>query len=154
MFAKKTATATDNDQVSKLEEQIQQLQQELTQAKEADLRSKADYHNIVRRSQEERAKLIKLSTQELLSELLEPLDNLSRAAVLLNDQGLNMTMQQFWHRLQDFGLTEIDVMGKSFDVRTMEVVEKKGEGEKVIEVVKKGYQLNGEVLQHAKVIVG
>jgi len=36
----------------------------------------------------------------------------------------------------------------------MEAVETNGEGNFVTEVIKKGYKLKGEVIQHAQVILG
>jgi molecular chaperone GrpE (heat shock protein) len=45
------------------------------------------------------------------------------------------------------------VLGKEFDVNTMEAVEGSQENGKVAQIVHKGYQLNGQVIQHAKVIL-
>ncbi len=135
-------------------DEVTQLQEQVIQAKEALLRSQADYQNLLRRTQEERSRLIKMSTQELMSDLLQPLDHLSLAAAELKDQGLDMTIKQFWQTLSGYGLQEIEVMGKPFDVNLMEVVDRKGDGEIVTKVVKRGYTLHGEVIQHAKVIVG
>jgi molecular chaperone GrpE len=75
------------------------------------------------------------------------------AATNIQNQGLDMVIEQFWKELKDFGLEELKVLGQKFDLNTMEVVDKKGEGEKVVEVVRKGYKLNGEVIQHAQVIL-
>lgn len=133
---------------------IEELQAQLQQAKEAQLRSQADYQNLQRRTQEDRVRTTKLATRELMTDLLQPLDHLSMAAAQLQDPGLDMTIKQFWQMLENHGLREIEVMGRPFDVQLMEVVERQGDGEIVTGVVKRGYTLNGEVVQHAKVIVG
>ncbi len=51
------------------------------------------------------------------------------------------------------GLKRIDCLGKKFDIELMEVVDKGEKGSKVVEVVKEGYLLNDEVIQHAKVVL-
>ena len=123
-------------------------------AEEREKRALADYQNLVRRSHEDRLRAIKLAGAEFASVLLQPLDNLARAAAQLNDPGLTMVVTQFDQALAQAGLEEIKVMGQKFDVNTMEVVETKNSGEKVIAVVSKGYTLNGEVIQHAQVVLG
>ena len=144
----------DQEMVDQLKTELQQARQAEVKAKESELRSMADYHNLVRRTQEDRAKLVKFANRELIIDLLQPLDHLSLAAQQLNDAGLTMTLQQLWKVLNEYGVEEINPVNQAFDVNLMEVVETQGEGETVITVVKKGYKLNGEVIQHAKVIVG
>ena len=125
-----------------------------TTAEEREKRALADYQNLVRRSQAERLQVMKLAGVEFASVLLAPLDNLNRAASQLNDPGLNLVISQFNQTLAQVGLEEIKVLGQKFDVNTMEAVETQGGGEKVIGVVTKGYRLNGEVIAHAKVVLG
>ncbi len=142
---------TTQDQ--KLAAKVLELEQQLHQAQEKEKRSLADYQNLLRRTQEERLKSIKLANQTLLEELVQPLEHLEMAAGQLNDPGLNMVLGQLKKVLTEAGLAEIEVMGKEFDVNLMEVVEKQGEGNKVAQVVRKGYLLNGVVIQHAKVVL-
>ncbi|HEX7017780.1 MAG TPA: nucleotide exchange factor GrpE [Patescibacteria group bacterium] len=139
---------------SKVQSQEAQLQQQLAEAQEREKRALADYQNIIRRNQEERLRLTKAVTQEVVGRLVEPLHHLNLAAQQLNDPGLDMVVTQLWQKLHEMGLQEIDVLGKPFDVETMEVVEKKGEGTTVTQVMTPGYVLNGEVIQHARVVVG
>jgi molecular chaperone GrpE len=138
--------------------QIEELQAALTAAQEAEKRAVADYKNLVRRNQEERAALVKLATKGLVEDLLQPLGHLSLAARQLDDAGLNMVIGQFWQRLQDHGLEEINPEGKPFDITTMEAVESNGHSDDeenliVVQVRQKGYKLNGQVIQFAKVVV-
>lgn len=154
--AQKTDAAAQDiaAEVAQLQEQIANLEEKVTQAKEAQMRSQADYQNLQRRSQEERGRWTKLATRDLMTDLLQPLDHLGMAAAELKDPGLDMTIKQFWQVFELHGLQEIMVMGQDFDPNLMEVVKRQGVGEKVIKVVRRGYNLNGEVIQHAKVIVG
>ncbi|AKM81121.1 MAG: Protein GrpE [Candidatus Pacebacteria bacterium GW2011_GWF2_38_9] len=139
--------------ISEEQRKIQELQLLLNASLEREKRVLADYQNLQRRSQTERLAFIKMANKDFCQVLLQPLEHLSMAAANLKDRGLDMVVEQFWKELRDFGLEEIEVLAKKFDLETMEVVDKKGDGEKVVEVVRKGYSLNGEVIQHAQVIL-
>lgn len=131
---------------------IEEVKEQLTQAQEREKRVLADYQNLIRRTQDERAKLIQMANRELVEALIQPLEHLELAAGQLQDKGLVMALEQLKRVLGEFGLEEIPVAGKAFEVETMEAVEGSGVG-KVKTVVRKGYRLNGTVLQHAKVIL-
>lgn len=143
-----------HDETQALQEQIAQLTQELAEAKSREARAFADYQNLVRRSQQERMTLFKTAGKDFVEGILQPLEYLSVAAEQLNDKGLNMVLAQLWAALKQQGLEEIEVMGKPFDLTTMEAVETEAKGEKVTKIVRKGYTLNGEVIQFAKVVLG
>lgn len=134
-------------------DQVQQLQADLRQAQERERRALADYQNLVKRTQEDRVRMMTFANRELLSSLLQPLEHLSLAAAQLQDQGLNMVVTQFWQVLSQAGLEEIKTDDQPFNPELMEVVEAGDKKQRVIKVVKKGYQLHGQVLQHAKVIL-
>ncbi len=139
--------------VSEQQRKIQELQILLAASLEREKRALADYQNLQRRSQEERVAFIKMANKDLLQSLLQPLEHLALASSNLKDRGLNMVIEQFWKELQHFGLQEIEVIGQKFDLQTMDVVDKKNHGEKVVAVVRKGFSLHGEVIQHAQVIL-
>jgi molecular chaperone GrpE len=149
---------TKENKVSGLDD----LQAQLEKAQAGEMRAKADYHNLVRRNQEERLQFVKMATKDVVSGLLQPLEHLGMAATQINDTGLNMVIDQFWQQLAQQGLTEVEAMGLPFDITSMEVVEgipqengqAESESEKVIEVQRKGYKLNGEVIQYARVVLG
>jgi len=114
----------------------------------------ADYQNLLRRTQEERTKMVKMIAVEIMESLLLPIEHLSLVAEQSQDSGVKMAIDELWQALRGQGLEEIQVMGKEFDVTQMEVVERSGDGNQVTQVVKPGYTLFGQVIQHAKVIVG
>lgn len=139
--------------ISEEQRKFQELQLLLSASLEREKRALADYQNLQRRSQEERMAFIKMANKDFCQVLLQPLEHLSLAAINIKNQGLDMVIEQFWKELRDFGLEELEVLGKKFDINTMEVVDKQGDGEKVTKVVRKGYRLNGEVIQYAQVIL-
>lgn len=150
----------EDSQISELQDQINVLQEQLILAQEKERRAFADYQNLIRRTQEEKSKLIRMAGASVIESILQPLDHLSMASAQINDPGLNMVVDQLQKALAEHGLEEIEVLGKDFDLNTMEVVEDKSsdssdvKAKKVVSVVKKGYRLNGEIIAHAKVILG
>ena len=138
---------------TKQDPKIAELEEQLHLAKEKEMRSLADYQNLLRRTQQERLRSIQLANQSLMEDLIQPLEHLEMAAQQIDDQGLNMVAGQLKRVLEDAGLEEIEVMDKKFNVDFMEVVEKGEKGDKVVKIVRKGYLLNGEVIQHAKVVL-
>jgi molecular chaperone GrpE len=152
------------DRQDKLEGELQVLKAKLKQAQEKEKRALADYQNLLRRTQEQRARLIKMAGKNLIASLLPALDNLQRAAQQIDDDGLNLVNDQLWQALKAAGLEKIQAKGQEFNVNTMEAVDNRDkEGKQkdqdqqalvVQEVVKPGYKLKGEVIQHAKVILG
>lgn len=147
---KKINTTTTIEQ---LITQSEQLQTALTLAQEKEKRSLADYQNLLRRTQQERSKQAQLATLDLVTALLMPFEHLSLAAAEIDDQGLNMVIDQLWQVLSGYGLEEIPALGEIFDINYMEAVDKGKQGKKVVEVVKKGFRLNGVLIQHAKVLL-
>lgn len=137
----------------KVDTRIQELEEEVKLAQETTKRSLADYQNLLRRTQEDRLKSIKMANQGLMEELVQPLEHLEMAAAQLNDPGLNMVLSQLKNVLENAGLEEIQAMGKKFDVELMEAVDKAGDGDTVVKVTQKGYMLNGVVIRHAKVVL-
>lgn len=143
-------TPSPKDSVSK---ELAELRTRLSEAQAKEMRALADYQNLIRRTQEDRAKLIQMANRDVLEALLQPLEHLEMAAVQSQDKGVMMVLDQLKKTLAQFGLEEIEVLGKEFDVATMEAVEGSEQGKKVSKIIRKGYTLNGSVLQHAKVLL-
>ena len=118
-------------------------------------RALADYDNLVKRIEKEKQEFVKFSNARLLDKLLPVLDSLEGCQGHLGGEGLKLLLEQFKKALESEGLKEIEVKGKNFDPVIMDAVEMgKGEKNKVIGVIMKGYQLNDKILRPAKVKVG
>ena len=118
-------------------------------------RSLADYENLRKRLEKEREDFVKFSSARLLDKLLPVLDSLESCRGCLEGKGLELLLRQFKEILKSEGVEEIEAMGKVFDPLKMDAVEMgPGEKNKVIDVIMKGYELNGRVLRPAKVKVG
>ncbi len=136
------------------EKENQQFLDQLLIAQERERRALADYQNMLRRVEGERARLIRFANQELFEELLPVLNNLQEAAKQIQNQGLTLVVSQLKKVLIKYGVEEIEALGKKFDLDTMEAIDRQGDGDIVIQVLQRGYKLKDKVLIHAKVILG
>ncbi len=150
---KKQNVNNSSPELDNCQNEIKNLKKTIALYQEKERRALADYQNLLRQSQQQRAHVIKLANADLLLSILEPMEHLRTASQQLQDQGLEIITNQLWKSLQAIGLEEVEVLNKKFDVNTMEVVDKNAKGEKVIEVLRKAYRLNGEIIQHARVIL-
>jgi len=118
-------------------------------------RALADYQNLEKRYEKEKADFVQFANSNLILKLLSILGHLEKAAEHLKDEGLDLVIVEFKRLLNNEGLEEIDCSGKPFDPEIMEAIEvvKGGEANQVAEVVSKGYLLKGKLLSAAKVKV-
>ena len=145
----------ENTKITELETRISDLENQLK-------RAVADYHNLEKRVVEGRSELTKWGTGELLVKILPVLDHLEQALAGASDQekqsgwfkGVELAVKELNTVLQAEGLEQIAADGQ-FDPNLHEAVDtREGENDKILEVVRKGYTLNGKVLRPAGVVVG
>lgn len=141
-----------------LEEYLQEIAQLKAQVEEAEgkwKRSLADYQNLERQTTEAQKRFAKIATQDFVQEMVGPYEHLKMAASHIKDKGLDMVLNQFRQVFETQGLKEINPLGKKFDPSTMEAIEtKEGKDGEVLHVMNCGYELNGIVIQPARVVVG
>ncbi|MEK7622878.1 MAG: nucleotide exchange factor GrpE [Patescibacteria group bacterium] len=118
-------------------------------------RALADYQNLKKRSEEERAILAKFSASVVLAKLLPVLDDLKRAQAHLQDPGLDLAVKQFLTVLVEEGVKEINLLNQPFNPQFAECTEMvPGPKNQVMEVINQGYTLYDRILRPAKVKVG
>ncbi|MCL5784853.1 MAG: nucleotide exchange factor GrpE [Patescibacteria group bacterium] len=148
-------TKKQDNKVTELEEKVNQLDAQLK-------RAVADYHNLEKRVAEGRSELTKWGTGELLVKILPVLDHLAQALVGASEadrqsgwfRGVELAVKELKQVLQSEGLEEVDAEGE-FNPALQEAVDTRaGDDNKILEVVRKGYTLNGKVLRPAAVVVG
>lgn len=154
------------DQVTKLNKQVEELKQQLDEKDDQYLRAEAEIQNMTNHFKQERAQLLKYDGQDLAKSVLPVLDNLQRALTIEvkgeNGQqlkkGIQMVHDHLITALKDHGITEIEAEGKPFDptlhqaVQTVPV-EGDQKAETVVKVLQAGYQLKDRVLRPAMVVV-
>lgn len=138
----------------KLQEKIDELENQAQEFEERYKRALADYQNLEKRSRLEKSEWIKQASQNVILKLLPLLDTLELALKHEANQTLRVMQRQFVDILNQEGVEKIDTKDKKFDVNTMECLETDQSGDEVIEEVRSGYNLNGSLLRPAQVKVG
>jgi molecular chaperone GrpE len=154
---------TEEQPAASLEAQLQQEKQRAESYLASWQRAAADYQNLKRRVEQEREEFARLGNASLIINLLPLLDDMERAlenvdarlAGLTWLDGIRLIHRKFQALLEMSGVSEIQADGQQFDPNLHEAV-MYGDGEegKVINVVQKGYTLNGRVLRPTMVVVG
>ncbi|MFT8870991.1 MAG: nucleotide exchange factor GrpE [Sporolactobacillus sp.] len=150
---------------SEQEQQIGQLRKQTDELKNRVLRVQADFDNFRKRTVRERADARKFRSQELVSDLLDTVDNFQRALAIETvsedsaalKKGLEMVLDKLTAALKKEGVESIDSLGKPFDPTVHQAVAQEPSDAyaagTVMEVLQPGYVLNGRVLRPAMVKV-
>jgi len=109
---KQQETEKQKSEIDLLKTQIEDLENKLIEARQNQLRSFADYQNLVKRVEKEKQDWVKFASEGLLLRLLDLADNLDRATIFVQDKGLQMVYMQLQQLLKEYGVKEIDVLGK------------------------------------------
>ena len=139
------------------------LQQELIDARDQVLRTRADFDNYRKRMSREMERVRKTAAEMLIHDILPGIDNLDLALQHAEDkstglaQGVQMVFKQLQDALIGHGLTPIDALGKPFDPNVHEAVSQAASAEyekdHVAQVFQTGYTLGDVVLRPSKVVV-
>ena len=155
------------EEQEKLLEQISKLQEENQALLEKVKLAQAEVVNYRKRKDEETQNMLKFANQDLIIELINVADNFERAIKLddndLTDElskfldGFKMMYANLMEILKKFGVEEINRVGEAFDPNEEQALMtdsiEEMEDDVVIEVLLKGYKLNGRVIRPASVKV-
>ena len=135
--------------------EIEQLNQKVEEFETKYKRALADYQNLEKRVSEQRLDLIKGANKDLLLRLLPVLDTLVLANQHVQNEGLQVSINQFLDTLKSEGVTRIETIGKEFDPALMEVIATEaGDEDKVLEEMRAGFLIHDKLLRPAQVKVG
>ena len=143
------------------------LEKELEAQKDKYVRLFAEFDNYKRRNAKERMELIQTAGKEVITSMLEVLDDWDRAEKQMNSndnieqvkEGVQLVFNKLRSTMQSKGLKAMDSIDTDFDVHKHEAiaevpVEGKNKKGKVIDEIVKGYYLNDKLIRFAKVVVG
>ncbi|MBR2081910.1 MAG: nucleotide exchange factor GrpE [Elusimicrobiaceae bacterium] len=128
----------------------------------------AEFENFRKRTEREKAGLIAYGKQDFAKKMLPMYEVLLRQQKTLQDskaqdlkslqEGMRMILTELGKAFQSEGIQKMDVLNKPYDPATQEVIatipapaDKDG---LVIDEVKMGFMMNGQVLRPANVVVG
>lgn len=159
--AEEAVDETENE-LEKLGTKIKELETQVAQLKDKELRQFAEFDNFRKRTQREKAETYKNAAADCILPFITVLDNLERAleaAAEDNDfkSGIDMIVKQFREVLAKQDVHEIEAQGKPFDPlvhNAVNQVEDENFGENTIcQVFQKGYKMGDKVIRHAMVVV-
>jgi len=148
------------------ESALEQAKEALEESKDKYLRLVAEFDNFRRRTAKERMELIQTAGRDVISSLLDVLDDADRAQPQLDvsedkqvKEGVTLVFNKLRTTLQAKGLKPMEAIGADFNPDLHEAITEipaptealKG---KVVDQVTKGYYLNEKIIRHAKVVVG
>jgi molecular chaperone GrpE len=157
------APATQQEEGSK---ELEALQQERDEFLSLAQRTKADFENYRKRVGREAAEAEVRGRADLARSLLPVLDNLERALAAAEPidrdtapnhlvHGVKLVYEELAGVLRGAGIETYSPAGEAFDPDWHEaMMTRAGEEGQVLEVLEKGYRLNGQVLRPARVVVG
>lgn len=159
-----TASEAESD-VAVEADPLDQLKEELAQARDDHLRLAAEFDNYRKRMAREFGNLVKTANEGLLVNLLEIIDNYSRALESGENKpdfksyhkGMKLIYEQMIDVLSREGLTRFDSLGEKFDPAlheaVMQVESDEYDADCVAQELAPGYKLHDKVIRHARVAV-
>ena len=152
--------------VRRLEETVAQLTTELAEAKDKHLRLAAEFDNFRKRMVRERTDAWGKAQAEVVSRLVDALDDLARFAHVDPAQtdaktihdGVDLVERKLWKELEAAGVTRVDQAGVPFDPNLHEAVttqpaDHRAKDHTVGAVLQPGYQMRGALIRPARVVV-
>jgi molecular chaperone GrpE len=153
-----------------MQTELQVLQESFESVNGQFKRALADYQNLEKRVAEGRSEMNSWAVNDLMRQIAQVMHYFDQAFKGVSEEeqksswfkGVKMANLQLGQVLQNAGLEEISIdlgsesgTGSQFDPALHEAVDTRdGEDGKILEVVEKGYKLNGKILKPARVIVG
>jgi molecular chaperone GrpE len=153
------------EEISALRSKIKELDEKSSMNYDRYLRALAEMENFKKRSAKERAEWMRYAGEDLLTEILPVVDNLERTLAHIREnsdihklsEGLNLIYRQFIQALERSGVSRIEEAHRAFDPaihQALQRVEDKSVADDtVVEILQKGYTLNGKVVRPAMVKV-
>lgn len=145
-----------------LAQRVEELEQQLAQAREDQLRERAELENLRKRLVRDAEQARRFANEKLLADLLPVFDSLEAGLSASGDvdkvrEGVELTLRQLLRVAEASGLSVVDPAGSNFDPerhQAMSMVQAEGQAPgTVVQVYQKGYVLNERLLRPALVVV-
>ena len=148
------------------EDIAERLRAERDRTRDQHLRLAADFDNYRKRTEDRLRQRWNSAQADLISRLLDPLDDLLRVTALEPEtasveaivEGVDLVERKFFRVLEDIGVEIVDPAGDAFDPNTMEAMmqvpaESEDDDETVAQVFQRGYAMKGLLVRPARVSV-
>ena len=148
-----------------LQAALEAAREEANSLRDAALRAQAETENVRRRATRDVENAHRFALERFAADLLGVADSLEKAVestATAQDaaavaEGVQLSLKLFLDTMRKNGIERVDPMGEPFDPSQQEamavVVNPHAEPNSVMEVIQRGYLLNGRVVRAARVIV-
>jgi len=148
------------------ESEIEKLKKQIDDWNDKYLRQAAEFDNFRRRTARERVELIQTAGKDVITDLLDVLDDSERAQQQMEKtedlasikEGVQLVFSKLRQTLTGKGLKPMETVGTAFNPDIHEAITEMDGGAdmkgKVMAEVQKGYYLNDKIIRFAKVVVG
>ncbi|WP_281645915.1 nucleotide exchange factor GrpE [Parendozoicomonas sp. Alg238-R29] len=156
----------EEDSLAALQNELVRAQDDLTKAQEQALRAVAEAQNVKRRAQQDVEKAHKFALDKFVESLLPVVDSLENGlkSVESSDdahdamrEGMELTLKLFVDTLAKHQVEQLNPVGESLDPNFHQAItmvpNPDMEPNTVMDVIQKGYTLNGRVVRPAMVVV-
>lgn len=149
------------------ESAMEKLQAELEDSKDKYLRKVAEFENFKRRNAKERLELMQTAGRDVITDMLDILDDCDRAQKQFEASDDNNSMKEgvllVFNKLRNTllarGVKPMETLNQEFNPDLHEAIteipvtseDQKG---KIVDEVMKGYLMNDKIIRHAKVVIG
>jgi molecular chaperone GrpE len=152
---------------AEIDDPLAEAERQVAGLKDQVLRAQAEMENVRRRAARDVENAHKYALERFTSDLLPVLDSLEKAVEASGEsageaagaikEGVELSLKLFLTTLEKAGVIQVDPHGEPFDPQLHEamamVPNPDTEPNSVIEVMQKGYTLNGRLVRAAKVVV-
>jgi len=156
----------ESEEVKEEKDPMEELQGKYNELNDKYIRLYSEYDNYRRRTAGEKIEMMKTAAEGTIVSLLPILDDFERALPTMeksedktNYEGALLIYSKLRKTLEQRGLEEIDANGADFNTDEHEALTQipapdDSQKSKVLDVIQKGYKLNGKVIRFARVVVG
>lgn len=158
--------SADESLIDEREAALLKLQEELAAAKDQAVRAHAEMQNIRRRAEQDVEKAHKFALDRFAGDIVSVADNLERALGTIDSgddkqkaiaEGIELTLKGLLDTLTKHGVQQLNPLGEPFNPQQQEAIamvpNPAMEPNSVMDVMQKGYALNGRVIRPARVVV-
>lgn len=162
---KKDTKSKEQKKIDELQNKNKELEIQINQLKDQNLRKIAEFENFKRRTEKEFLAHLEFANEGLIVDLLTVLDDFERFLDHADDneatkgfkEGVELVYKKLYSALEKKGLKVMEVIGEEFDSEKhealMQVDSDKVESGYIVDQHLKGYLINDKVIRHAQVLV-
>lgn len=165
---KEKMTESEDDMVTRLQDTIKKLEEELSRTRDSMLRKAAEFENLKKRTQKEKALVFDSAKAEAISRFLPVREDLKRSLEASGGtrnidkgflDGVKLVLSNFDRILDEYNVKPIEETGVPFDVDQHDALlsqpanDDSIESNTVLQILEPGYKIGDRVIKHARVIV-